>query len=492
MPSFATSMHGASRLFGPISERPRATADRLLLAIGVDELLARIPRAALEAVRAMEGELDDSAIAELALAVHGPRVLKEHHDVLRANGLEPPDRWSGSRAAVAFVRDLGFGVEYAGFESRGPDRFLEVEGPPEIGPLHDYQEVVVEEIRQVIRGEGGSRGLLSLPTGAGKTRVTIEALIDAMAAGDLESPILWVAQTEELCEQAVETWSELWRGKGPRDRLTISRLRAHFEAEEVEHGQQVVVATNAKLDAGVFKKTSYDWLKSADLHRRRRGAHVHRPVLYAPSRMAGTRGAPEGTGRTADRAHGDSIPGHERQGDEAARRSLWRSSARPQGARRGRRLSAPAADRNPLRGRSRASPGCEIKLSDAELNDLQRQLLRLPDAAVRALAADVERNRTLIDHIAAQPAGLADPALRRLRRSRTRDGGVAAQRRGIGGRHHRRQRQGSTSALHQAVPGRRAARPRQLQQSSRPASMLRACVLSTSRDPPTCRTSTSR
>ena len=126
--------------------------------------------------------------------------------------------------AIAFVRDLGFAAEFAGFASRTPDKQEEVEGPPLIGELHDFQEIVVNEIRMMIRGDGGRRGLLSLPTGAGKTRVTIEALIDAMAASEIGSPILWIAQTQELCEQAVETWSELWRGKGPRDRLTISRL----------------------------------------------------------------------------------------------------------------------------------------------------------------------------------------------------------------------------------------------------------------------------
>src|SRR5690349_18944796 len=84
-----------------------------------------------------------------------------------------------------------------------------------------------------------------------------------MVAGELGSPVLWVAQTEELCEQAVETWSELWRWKGPRERLTISRLRASFEAEQAESGQQVVVATIAKLDRAVFGKKAYEWLSRA-------------------------------------------------------------------------------------------------------------------------------------------------------------------------------------------------------------------------------------
>ena len=191
-------------------------ADRLVLAVGAEELRARLPQAVIQAVETREGPLDDRGLGELALVVHGPNVLQEHKDGLGRRGLEPPAQWAGRRGpAVSFVRDLGFGVEFAGFESRRLESTLVLDGPPELGPLHDYQEVIVSEIRSLLRGDGGLRGLMSLPTGAGKTRVTIEALIDAMTDGELGSPILWVAQTGELCEQAVQTWSELWRGKGP-------------------------------------------------------------------------------------------------------------------------------------------------------------------------------------------------------------------------------------------------------------------------------------
>ncbi len=122
-------------------------ASRLLLAVGADVLRARIPRAVLDSVETIEGELDDYGIAELALVLHGAQVLQEYSDVLEERGLEPPQTWAGSRAAVAFARDLGFGVEYGGFENRSLERQLELEGPPEIGPLHEYQEIVVGEIR---------------------------------------------------------------------------------------------------------------------------------------------------------------------------------------------------------------------------------------------------------------------------------------------------------------------------------------------------------
>ncbi|KAA3414422.1 hypothetical protein F1715_11670, partial [Streptococcus pneumoniae] len=52
--------------------------------------------------------------------------------------------------------------------------------------------------------------VLTLPTGAGKTRTTVEALTDWWL-GDREAQfILWIAQSDELCEQAVQAFKEVW------------------------------------------------------------------------------------------------------------------------------------------------------------------------------------------------------------------------------------------------------------------------------------------
>ena len=87
----------------------------------------------------------------------------------------------------------------------------------------------------------------SLPTGAGKTRVTAQALIEQMAERIEPTRILWVAETDELCEQAVQTWQYVWRAMGPRRPLLISRLWSQNEAEDLSE-DQLVVATIDKLD----------------------------------------------------------------------------------------------------------------------------------------------------------------------------------------------------------------------------------------------------
>jgi superfamily II DNA or RNA helicase len=383
------------RLRGEI-RKAKDDPGRLLLAIGAEELRSHLPRTLIEAVEHIEGELDERGIAELALIVHGPQVLQEHKDELERRGLEPPVQWAGSRTALEFARDLGFGPEYGGFERRRLERYLEVDGPPKLGDLHDFQEVVVDEIGQVLRGAGGLRGLLSLPTGAGKTRVTIEALVKAMKAGQLGSPVLWVAQTEELCEQAVQAWSEVWRAHGPRERLRLSRLWSSFEADQVERGHQVVVATIQKLAAGVYEKPSYAWLSRATCVV---VDEAHQSVGTQYTELLEWQGMPRNQDRvpviglTATPFRGVNV--------EETRRLIRRYGAR--------RLDTPAlGDRDAYTALQdmgilahvdqETLPGSEIELSIAELEQLTR-MRQLPDRPIQELARDVGRNRTLLESI---------------------------------------------------------------------------------------------
>lgn len=238
--------------------------ERLLAAIGEDGLRRRIPEGLVDAVAAIHGALSQGDIARLALVVHGEAVLHQLRDDLREAGLQPPERWKGSREARAFVRDLGFPVEFAGAPFARLDPELVVLGPPDLPELHDYQRQIVSEIDALLEGDEESRrGLLSLPTGAGKTRVAVQALVEALSSERLPSPVLWVAQSEELCEQAVQTWSEVWRALGSMQELRIGRLWGGAnEVQEATDASQVVVATVDKLRYRV-ESPEYEWLAEA-------------------------------------------------------------------------------------------------------------------------------------------------------------------------------------------------------------------------------------
>lgn len=82
-------------------------------------------------------------------------------------------------------------------------------------PLFDHQVAAVSEIRRRL-GRPGSRTLLHMPTGAGKTRIAMRYVADTLL-GDPRALVVWLAYSEELCEQAVEEFAATWSGAGNRD-----------------------------------------------------------------------------------------------------------------------------------------------------------------------------------------------------------------------------------------------------------------------------------
>ncbi len=237
----------------------KTLAGKLLLCLGETAIRARLPLGLLNAYEHEHGNLSHAKIAELALAVHGVETLRFFKEELAAKGLQPPAMWAGGQSARAFVKSLGFPVEFAGFGQARREPILEVDGPPNLPPLHSFQQKAAQQIHELPKRKDGRRGLLSFPTGAGKTRVAVEALTQMVKADTLQGPILWVAQTDELCEQAVQTWSYVWRSLGPERPLLINRLWAQNEADPAPGSTQIIVATIAKLQVCMAEE-NYHWL----------------------------------------------------------------------------------------------------------------------------------------------------------------------------------------------------------------------------------------
>ena len=124
-------------------------------------------------------------------------------------------------------------------------------------PLYDYQYTSGLKIRQILEADPQEkRMLLSIPTGSGKTRLMVEALINWLDYGKENSPpqqrnskfIIWIAQSHELCEQAIDAFKSLYkiRGKGA---LTIHRFFGKggtpppIDLVDFLHDNGVIVAT---------------------------------------------------------------------------------------------------------------------------------------------------------------------------------------------------------------------------------------------------------
>ena len=233
--------------------RRSSDAERLLAAVGEEALRLGLPESLLEYLCHEGQEPTPEEIAEAAISTYHTDALRSFKWALDA--LDPPKKWSGSKRAVEFVRSLGFSEEWAGERTSPRPPLLEVEGPRSLPKLHDYQKVVAANVLNMLRCEGDSdderRGMVSMPTGSGKTRVAVQAVVEAMRDDGFGGGVLWVADRDELCEQAVEAWAQVWRSEGSEaEQLRISRMWSGQPTPEPTTDNHVVIATVQTLKQG--------------------------------------------------------------------------------------------------------------------------------------------------------------------------------------------------------------------------------------------------
>lgn len=238
---------------------------KLVAALGSDAIARQLPARVVTSALGRSGlEPSELALGRAAVAVFGVELLKAYTAELADAGFDPPRQWNGSKAALTFCQEFGFPLEYAGFPTRRRDPMLELDGPLDLQPLHDFQQVIADRIRAFFLAPQPGRGLLSLPTGAGKTRVVIEALIGGLKRDPGRRLIVWIAQSDELCEQAVQAWAQVWRSMGPARRLRISRLwGATNDLARSTDTYHVVVSTYQSLGPRLSSPQCV-WLLKAD------------------------------------------------------------------------------------------------------------------------------------------------------------------------------------------------------------------------------------
>ncbi|WLQ67635.1 DEAD/DEAH box helicase [Streptomyces glycanivorans] len=191
-----------------------------------------------------------------------------------------------------FTRVLDIPPAFAGLpgSTREPDT-LEVAPFVPLRDLEDFQQDLKEQVIEVLSGApGANRGVLTLPTGAGKTRTAVESLIEWRISQPRREAVLWIAQSEELCEQAVQAFREVWTDLGHRNdqvrhTMEIARL---WGSASVPSDPDIVVASIQKLDAAL-RGTNDDTRQELELLRENLGAVVvdeaHRMLAPSYSRV---------------------------------------------------------------------------------------------------------------------------------------------------------------------------------------------------------------
>ena len=386
-----------SRLIVEIRNAP-TDAERLVASAGEEAIRRQLPQGLLDAIADRQGTITAAELGAAALAIYGVMSLRTFREDLAKRGLEPPTQWAGSHGTRRFVAELGFPQEYGGSRGANRESLLEVNGPLELPALHKYQQAIAEEVRDLLQAPRENRGIIALPTGAGKTRVAVQAIVDAVREDGFHGPVLWIAQSDELCEQAVQAWREVWEASGALHRLYVSRFWSTNDVAHLADGWQVVVATIQKLER-YTADDKYRWLSDV-------GCVV------------------------IDEAHGSTTPGYTRVlewlglGRGRRTRPLLGLTATPyrgvsesettQLVNRygGRRLDSGVLGNDPYpalqqdgvlaRVEHEILQGEAVDLEPDELESLNR-LRNIPSTALERLGSNVRRNRALLASIVALP-----------------------------------------------------------------------------------------
>ncbi|USK68577.1 DEAD/DEAH box helicase [Peribacillus asahii] len=134
----------------------------------------------------------------------------------------------GGRWARDFVQVLGFPLVFSGMsipKDHSSEPIQDIEPRKNVPPLVEYQLGLKEKMLEVLNQEQEkTRCVVTLPTGGGKTRVAVESFIDWMQPRFSEGKyLLWIAQGEELCEQAISCISDMWQDREFPEVLRIYR-----------------------------------------------------------------------------------------------------------------------------------------------------------------------------------------------------------------------------------------------------------------------------
>jgi superfamily II DNA or RNA helicase len=131
---------------------------------------------------------------------------------------------SGSIWARKFCNIVGLPKNFSRLRGKPHHEEEDVVPFDALGPLHDFQEEVYQSLMDMLKGGLGQSAMLSLPTGAGKTRAGVEAICDYIAvsceSGNLNGRniVLWIAHSNELLMQAWESFKQVWQVPPRRDR----------------------------------------------------------------------------------------------------------------------------------------------------------------------------------------------------------------------------------------------------------------------------------
>lgn len=243
-----------------VSGIPRGELEELWEQLGFDGILGPCKgRPVFSLARDIVGFYDSEVLAQkpirdallLNFEKEAFRLVKQYSGVSRRMKDWPSlliPKWQrGGVMPVSFCEAFRISPKYAGETSPPKPPTIEELGPrPVVHPLMPFQEDLCQQIVEAVRNQEACRIMASLPTGAGKTRVAVNAIMRLQE--ELGGVVLWIGNTKEVCEQAASTYKAVYENHPPDFPGRIHRLWENHSLKD-DFLSGFLVAGIAKLGA---------------------------------------------------------------------------------------------------------------------------------------------------------------------------------------------------------------------------------------------------
>ncbi|MCY4539603.1 MAG: DEAD/DEAH box helicase [Chloroflexi bacterium] len=120
--------------------------------------------------------------------------------------------------------------------------------------LFDHQRAAVRNVTYALE-EIPNRVMLHMPTGAGKTRVAMSVIADHLRKHE-PTLVIWLANSEELCEQSASEFESAWNYLGNRE-IEVYRFWGNRELTLDEVYDGLLVGGLAKMYSATRKKLEF-------------------------------------------------------------------------------------------------------------------------------------------------------------------------------------------------------------------------------------------
>jgi DNA repair protein RadD len=121
--------------------------------------------------------------------------------------------------------------------------------------LFKHQRSAAKKVKETVFEGDRRRVLLHMPTGSGKTRTTMNIISDYLRNNE-PALIVWLAYSEELCEQAASEFESSWSFLGNRE-ISINRFWGNHEIDVDEVKDGIIISSLGKMyhttNKGLYK-----------------------------------------------------------------------------------------------------------------------------------------------------------------------------------------------------------------------------------------------